>query len=308
MAGLTAASILQSAGNQVTIFDKSKGTGGRLSSRFLEAGWIDHGAPYLSFELPYLKEFLQEQLPGKNLQQWQPQVSGTLRADEQLNSIGIPRNSAITRGLLDGQKFQPATRITRLVACQQGWQLFNDGGSLLGIWPQVVIAVPAPQALVLLREQPTLARLISLARMEPCLVAAIRTETALKHLADVSVYQHQVIRRIVHNSGKPNRQNENVYLVQATKSWSEDYLEESVESIGNELQQNFCKLVGGGIGSELLFAHRWRYAFTEVPLGQSCLWENNLKLGVCGDWCLGRRVEDAWRSGADLAARMIRYS
>jgi renalase len=36
------------------------------------------------------------------------------------------------------------------------------------------------------------------------------------------------------------------------------------------------------------------------------LWDAELSLGVCGDWCLGRRVEDAWQSGADLAARMLK--
>ena len=47
MAGLTAARILDTAGVQVTVFDKSKGTGGRLSSSSFEGGWIDHGSHYL---------------------------------------------------------------------------------------------------------------------------------------------------------------------------------------------------------------------------------------------------------------------
>jgi predicted NAD/FAD-dependent oxidoreductase len=308
MAGLTAASILQSAGARVTVFDKSKGTGGRLASRYHDQGWIDHGAPYFAAERPFLIDFLQEQLPAEYLTFWQPPASGRLQADERLQAVGVPRNSAITRGLLTGQNFYPSTRISRLSACADGWQLFNDDGALLGIWPQLVVAVPAPQALALLQEQKQLAEQIGTARMEPCWVVAIRTDKPLRQLAEVSVYQHPVIRRIVHNSGKPNRQNANIYLVQATKSWSRQHLEEAVETIGPVLQRHFNNLVAADVTSELLFAHRWRFAFTETALGKPFLWDEHLHLGVCGDWCLGRQVEDAWQSGADLAVRMLSTS
>jgi len=306
MAGLSAARILEAAGAIVTVFDKSKGTGGRLSSRSFEGGWIDHGAPYFSSEQPGFSEFLRAHLPPENLQPWQPHVMGTLRADEQLHSIGVPRNSAITRGLLGDLRFQPSTRIARLAASADGWQLFNDGESFLGCWLQVVIAVPAPQALALLRDQPPLAEAISTVTMEPCWVTAVRSKISLTDQADVSVYQDSVIRRIVHNSSKPGRLNTNVYLVQATKSWSLSHLEETAENVGTQLQTRSDQLVSSEGASEILFSHRWRYAFTESPLGQPCLGDAELSLVVCGDWCLGRRVEDAWQSGSDLAVRMLK--
>ena len=307
MAGLTAARILEAAGAIVTVFDKSKGTGGRLSSRSFEGGWIDHGAPYLSSDLPHFSEFLRDHLPAESLQPWKPHVMGTLGPDEQIHSIGVPRNSAITRGLLGDLRFQPSTRIARLAASADGWQLFNDGESLLGCWPQVVIAVPAPQALALLRDQPPLAKAISTVTMEPCWVTAVRSKTKLTGQADVSVYQDSVVRRIIHDSAKPGRMNTNVYLVQATKSWSLSHLEENAESVGNQLLKRFDQLVFSDRASEILFSHRWRYAFTESALGRPCLWDAELSLGVCGDWCLGRRVEDAWQSGADLAVRMLKH-
>jgi len=307
MAGLTVARRLEAAGAMVTVFDKSKGTGGRLSSRSFEGGWIDHGAPYFSSDLPGFESFLQNHLPCESLQPWQPHVSGSLGVDEQPHLIGFPRNSAITRGLLGDLRFQPSTRIARMVASTDGWQLFNDGESLLGCWLQVVIAVPAPQALALLREQTSLAAAISTVTMEPCWVTAIRSKTPLTDQAEVSVYQDQMIHRVVHNSAKPGRLNTHVYLVQATKSWSVAHLEETAEIVGSQLQKRFDQLVSGDAPSEILFSHRWRYAFTESALGRPCLWDAELNLGVCGDWCLGRRVEDAWQSGTNLAVQMMEH-
>jgi predicted NAD/FAD-dependent oxidoreductase len=225
---------------------------------------------------------------------------------EECNFIGVPRNSALTRSLVDDVVFRPSTRIARIEAAEDGWRLFNDGESLLGVWPYLIIAVPAPQALSLLREHPLLAEQIRQVKMEPCWVAAVDSGSELRDQPDVAVYEHPVVRRIVHNSAKSDRQNENVYLVQAGKSWSETHLEETTESVGEKLLQSFRELTSAGADADLLFVHRWRYAFTETALGQDCLWDNKLQLGVCGDWCLGRTVEDAWHSGSALAALILK--
>jgi predicted NAD/FAD-dependent oxidoreductase len=305
IAGLTVARTLSMAGYEVTVFDKSKGTGGRLSSRSYQGGWIDHGAPYLSVELKSSCDFLSEHVPTGNLQKWSPQVRGHLCDEEKVNAIGVPRNSAITRGLLGDQQFQPSTRIARLDSLTYGWHLYNDGDSCLGEWPLVVLAVPAPQAMMLLKDHPLFSESLKMVHMEPSWVAAIRTDNGVDQWADVSVFEHPVIRRIVNNSSKPQRGATPVYLVQAQKSWSEQFLEFSPEAAGRQLLASFTELAGGGQGHELLFAHRWRYALAEKPLGSPFLWDGRLQLGVCGDWCLGRRVEDALRSGADLAAHIL---
>ena len=204
MAGLTVAGTLRKAGYQVTVFDKSKGTGGRLASRSYPGGWIDHGAPYFSAE-PGFSDFLRQQLPAGILQAWRPQVAGQLRSDEQSDLIGVPRNSAITRGLLGELRFQPSTRIARLEAGADGWQLYNDGGSRLGDWALVVVAVPAPQALMLVANQPLFAEQLERVRMEPAWVAAIRTGQSVDRWPGVAVFDHPVLRRIVNNSAKPGR-------------------------------------------------------------------------------------------------------
>jgi hypothetical protein len=35
------------------------------------------------------------------------------------------------------------------------------------------------------------------------------------------------------------------------------------------------------------------------------LWNADLKLGACGDWCMAARIEDAWLSGHELADRVV---
>ncbi|MBD1399937.1 NAD(P)/FAD-dependent oxidoreductase [Pelovirga terrestris] len=304
MAGVTMARQLVAQGNAVTLFDKSKGTGGRMSSRSWQGGWIDHGAPYFAARSDEFAGYLQRHLAPEVWRSWQAQISGTPNQDELADYIGIPRNSSITRSLLGAINFQPSTRIAGLEREGNSWLLFNDGESLLGRWDLVVITAPAPQTYVLVRDFHEIAEQVKKAQMEPCWVAAVQLSEPLNETAEVMIDPVAGLRRIVANSAKPGRNNKNVYLLQATADWSQGHLEETPEMVGAKL----CELLLQGLcpatPPQLLFAHRWRYAFTKTPLGKGFLWSQGLQLGICGDWCIGRTVEDAWASAMALAEQI----
>ena len=52
-------------------------------------------------------------------------------------------------------------------------------------------------------------------------------------------------------------------------------------------------------------AHRWRYAIPLEPLEDRCLYDPDLGLGACGDWCSGPRVEGAFLSGMAMGGRIL---
>ena len=67
-------------------------------------------------------------------------------------------------------------------------------------------------------------------------------------------------------------------------------------------------------------AHRWRYARAGAPhreqpdqdsadsepgLHREAVWLPAVRVGMCGDWLAGGRVEDAWLSGRALAAQVL---
>ncbi len=307
VAGVTIARELQDQGATVTLFDKSKGTGGRLSSRSWQGGWIDHGAPYFAARTDQFARYLRSQVSSHSLQSWEGRIRGIPNQDELLGYIGFPRNSSITRSLLGDINFQPSTRIARLVHDGNNWLLFNDGESLLGHWDLLVITAPAPQTLALVRDLPEMADQVRKAEMEACWVAAVQLSTPLNEAAEVMIDPAPGLRRIVANSAKPGRNNQNVYLLQATVDWTQEHLEDAPQQVGAMLCNLFVRSFSLTAQSELLFAHRWRYAFTKTPLGKNFLWSQGLQIGICGDWCIGRSVEDAWTSAMALARQISRY-
>jgi len=55
-----------------------------------------------------------------------------------------------------------------------------------------------------------------------------------------------------------------------------------------------------------LEVHRWKYANVATPLGEPYLNDATSSLFLGGDWCLGPRVESAWKSGQAIAHEIIK--
>ncbi|MEL6547331.1 MAG: hypothetical protein AAFQ82_22090, partial [Myxococcota bacterium] len=111
---------------------------------------------------------------------------------------------------------------------------------------------------------------------------------------------------IARNTEKPGRVGDPAWVVQASSEWSQTHLEDDKEAVAAALL-NEVKNLTGLEESHIVDnrAHRWRYGLVDSPLGEPCLWDPETRTGVCGDGCLGPRVEDAFLSGVALAGRVL---
>jgi renalase len=119
---------------------------------------------------------------------------------------------------------------------------------------------------------------------------------------------HHRIAWLARESSKPARGGTERWTVQASAAWSQEHLEDDSERVKLKLLKAFAEITH--IRSEPTHAqtHRWRYAKTDQPLGVSHLWSADSGIGVCGDWCLGHRVEDAFISGLDAALAILKLN
>src|SRR5690606_17852638 len=106
LAGLSAAQALHSAGLEVELFDKSRGSGGRMASKRSDAGSLDLGAQYFTARDRRFVEVVQQWQARGWVAEWDPQLYHSNQnglqpsPDEQVRWVGTPRMSAITRALL----------------------------------------------------------------------------------------------------------------------------------------------------------------------------------------------------------------
>lgn len=316
MAGLSAANALTAAGLAVHLFDKSRGSGGRMSSRRTEAGDLDLGAQYFTARDRRFVETVQQWQANGWLDQWKPTLyqfqAGelTLSPDTQLRFIGVPRMSALTRNLLGELPVTFACRITEVFRGEQHWHLQDSDGQSHGPFSKVIIAIPAPQATALLSSAPKLASSVASVAMEPVWAVALAFNNPLNTPVEGCFVQDSPLDWLSRNRSKPGRAEQpDLWVLHASSQWSRQHLDLPREAVIEQLRCAFAELIGCAVPeADYSLAHRWLYARPAQAHQWGALADPDLGLYACGDWCLSGRVEGAWLSGQEVARRLLEHA
>ena len=300
MAGLACADHLTDAGHSVSLFDKGRGPGGRMSSRRLQTALgevsIDYGAQYFTARDPAFKRLVGTWADLGIAAPWPPAGADAW--------VGVPRMSAIVKRMASGHSVAWDHLIKG--ACRTGskWWLTSASGQI-GPFDAVVLAIPAEQAAAIVSLHDfAMARIALMARSQPCWAGMFVFDRQLDGVPAV-IRNAGDIAWAAHNSAKPGRTGPEAWIVQATAAWSDAKLEEPPGEIAEQLLMKLAEATGRALPQPVAaVAHRWRYALS-AGTGDGAMWNPELALGVCGDWLLGPRVECAWLSGRMLAMRCL---
>lgn len=309
MAGAACARHLADRGHAVAVLDKGRSVGGRLAQRRVGEAVFDHGGQYLTVHDPALQAAAEGWRAAGALASW-PGVAG---GDGTPAEVGVPAMSAPVKLLLSGLDVTTSRRVEALRRDPAGdgtWTLRDDAGAEAGPFDAVVLATPAPQAADLLATDPAGAALraaIAGVVIEPCWSALLALEAPFRpEVTGERVAGDEVLAWIARNPSKPGRGAAEAWTLNATPAWSRRNLERAPHDVAPVLAEAFARVSGTALPAAThLSAHRWRYALASRPLGEPCLYDPALGLGLCGDWCLGPRVEAAFLSGSDLGARIV---
>lgn len=334
MAGIACALALVKAGLHVSIFEKSRGAGGRMSTRETEFGSFDHGAQYFTVRDARFQQALEN--AQTRVRPWSASTVQILDALGQVVAASLPPKEAhwvATPGmnallrhwaepLLTNGTLHLQTEVSRIepdAVKPGGWQLLTEGAGaaspVASGFDAVVLAVPSVQAhALLLRSQQAngLMQQAGKVRVAPCWTLMLAFPQALHpelpHLGpdwNAARSTHHRIAWLARESSKPGRGALERWTVQASADWSERHLEDDAERVKAKLLKAFAEVTGIRAAPPFAAVHRWRYAQTTEPLGQSFAWDGAARIGMCGDWCLGHRVENAFVSGVEMAEALV---
>lgn len=315
IAGLSAAQALNTAGHPVHLFDKSRGSGGRMSSKRSDAGSLDLGAQYFTARDRRFMAAVQQWQAQGCAAQWTPSLynshSGQLSPspDEQVRWVGTPGMSAITRAMLGDLQVSFSCRITEVFRGEQHWNLQDAEGLSHGPFSHVVIATPAPQATALLASAPKLAGAAASVKMDPTWAVALGFSSALQTPLEGCFVQDSPIDWLARNRSKPGRDTTlDTWVLHATSTWSRQHLDMPKEAVIEHLRGAFAELIGCAVPAPTFsLAHRWLYARPAAAHEWGALSDPDQGIYVCGDWCLSGRVEGAWLSGQEAARRLLEH-
>jgi predicted NAD/FAD-dependent oxidoreductase len=283
VAGLVAAARLAAAGCRVTVFDKSRGLGGRLATRRGALGSFDHGAPVVHCE------------PSKVAPL---EAQGACRRWGDLGHVGLPGMSGLVRPLAEGLDVRAGAEVAAVTAGPEGVRLRFVSGAEAGPFARAILAVPAPQAARIA------AGLDGIAALEPVAMGPVWTLMAAfderPDLPDM-LRPGGAIGLVVRDAAKPGRTGEG-WVAHAAHGWTRERLELTAEAVLPMLLAEVEDLAEGRLPRPAhVAAHRWRYALTERPLGTPFAALAGGAVLAGGDWALGPRAEHAWLSGQAMA-------
>ncbi len=329
MAGIACARTLVQAGHEVHVFEKSQGFGGRMATRSTPFGGFDHGAQYFTVRDARFAKALGT-VPGL-CKAWS---ANAIRVLDEHGSVALaplpggeahlvptPGMNALVRRwakpLVASDSVTLGTEVTAIERDPMDkalWQLrtkgLDDAHHVETGFDAVVLAVPHVQALKLLPSSApkSMAKALSKVTVDPCWTLMLAfphaTQPGLTTLGpqwNAARSNHHRIAWLTRESSKPGRDPLERWTVQASSAWSLEHLEDSPERVKPKLLRAFAEVTGIRAEPSHTDVHRWRYAKTNKPLGASHLWDAKQGIGVCGDWALGHRVEDAFVSGLEMA-------
>lgn len=295
-------------GLELSVFDKSRGTGGRLATRRSETHEFDHGAPCFTARSPEFEAFVAEHREAGRIEEWQPKVT-TLALDRkpfkrpwfEPHYVGTPRMNALCMALLEGESLHTACEIQKVETRDGKHWLVTTDETRHGPFDAVVSTAPAPQAARILQSaaDPDFdhvtfdASFALMARVSPKQVP-VGWQAAVVH--------HDVVGWLAFTESKPGRDIEPSLVVHSTPEWARRHLEDEPATLIEPLMAATASLTG--IAAEHFSepdVHRWRFATTRTPLAQPFWLDRHRMIGACGDWCLGSRVEDAFLSASAMA-------
>ena len=334
IAGIACARTLMQAGLDVTVFEKSTGAGGRMSTRSSEFGGFDHGAQYFTVRDARFEKALST---ASGLVR--PWSANTVRILDELGRVvasslppkeahwvATPGMNSLVRQwaepLAAAGKLVLQTQVVRIEADKlhpECWQLQTEGpdaqARVHSGFDAVVLAIPSPQASALLlssQQAKSLQAELGSVTVAPCWTLMLAFPQAvqpnLAHLGpqwNAARSTHHRIAWLARESSKPGRSLVERWTVQASPQWSERHLEDDAERVKAKLLRAFTEVTGIRAEPPYAAVHRWRYAQTTEPLGKSHAWDATSRIGLCGDWCLGHRVEDGFVSGLEMALELV---
>lgn len=297
MAGITAARTLTAAGYPVQVFEKSRGSGGRLASKRSDMGRVNLGTQSFS---AHEHEFTLQVQNWLHSDWLEPSVS------QPHEWTGSPYMSALTRNLLGNITTHFACEIRSLSHDDNGWSLHDQHQQIHGPFEQLVVAIPAPQAQALLRDcAPNLAEHAAQVQMQPVWMVALGFKEPLAHAFEQMPKDNKVLAHIIETPQDADHPMQ-TWMLRASDAWSEQHLEDDKEQVLLALRDALSALYPAQLPEhDSAFAHRWRYGLGALSHPVGHLTDVPRGLYIAGDWCSTGDVYGAWRSGQQAAQQII---
>lgn len=286
---------------EVTIFEKSRGIGGRCSVRRHSIfGAFNHGAQFFTNKNPELSQYYSQLKEQGLIEPFHTPIGyssdkarfSAATAEERF--VGNPFMNSFLKKWSEDAIVRTELKIRAIERVNNKWKVTDDSGEGFAGFDRCVLTVPYPQGIDFWTMHSSIQ--ISKPELFPCwsvmlISSPIQSDfsAAFVRHGPISWYDSQLI------GGQRQK-----WLVQASPDWSKANLEKDPKVVQESLINELSLLLDMPVQPEYSDSHRWLYASSQNRSDSVAIWDVKNHLGYIGDWLCGGRVEGAMTSALHL--------
>ncbi len=294
----------------VHILDKARGPGGRASNkRFKQNLSFDHGVQYISPKSKEFLKFIKTLCKKKEAKIWSGNHLDFTFEKKEISEkfIGMKGNNFISKFYTKKIKKNFLSSVKSIFYNKFFWEIKLDNGEYIQA-KSIILTCPFPQSKKIAGKY--LEKKISNLKinMEP----NITTMLAFKNQKAVPVssikFNDDILTWAAHENSKSRFNSSNsLWTLQSSVEWAKKNINHYKKSnkAENTLISKFLNFTGYK-KNKIIFkkTHGWKYSYNLNGSPLKSYWNKKLRLGLCADWFIGPKVENAWLSANDLAKKI----
>jgi renalase len=289
ISGLSAAQILTQKGHTVTVLDKGRGVGGRMSTRAIDNAKADHGAQYFSVKTPEFQEFISS-LQSKNIT-----AAWYLAQRENVRYVGAKGMNTIPKYMASDVD----VRVNEKVILIENNTIKTEPGNSYS-FDNLIITMPIPQVLDLFENSKITfsekdKTVLDSIHYEPCIavMAVLKEQTQI--LSGGIILENQPVAWIADNFQKGITETPTVTL-HTSAEFSEKHFDDDLKRVGEEMLSSVNQYVKPE--NILSFqTHRWKFSNATKRYSEPFYQIENHNIFLAGDGFGIGNVEGAFLSG-----------
>ncbi len=333
MSGLAAAHTLQDADHTVTLFEKSRGVGGRAATRKRVGFTYDHGTQYFRGGSEpstawITKRFLTDDLLDIAKPVWTFDGEGHIQEGDPKQNADPKwsyRNgiTALSKRMAEGLDVRLETLVGRVRQTDAGWAIFTADNQSLGTFDQLLITIPATQAISFIEasqfaneQGKAIVEQLCKAQYNPLISVMLGykptpqtrpyyalVNTDKKHPISWLAWEHEKSQeRVPEGTG--------LLIAQMAPAYSKEHRETSQPALFQDVAQLVSTLLNEQLTTPIFTdVQYWRYALPAEKADADTLLALTLPMGLafCGDAFVGGRAHLALEHGIHVAQRLLQH-
>ena len=246
LAGITFACIMKDKFN-VKIFEKSRGVGGRMSTRKESPFIFDHGAQFFKIKTTECKKFFSQLFTQEIIRPWSFKLAyfegNHLREIKIIKNadkfyVGVPNMDSILKYISRDCNVILDTKIERIKRKNDKWELYDQNKKTHGMYDWIILSLPAEQSLDLISEKTSFYPNVKKIKMKGSYSLMVGMDKSLQLDFDAAFIENKDIAWLALNNSKPSRMKNHCLLINS----SYEYATKNVNTPKDKVLEHLLKI------------------------------------------------------------------